>query len=87
MAGTIPGKDFLALLEEAGFTDAEIAGETGFDTSAVTQGVIIQARKPVGMVKRERSTAGEKVAVDASERVPLQACRAEVSGTPKSGAT
>ena len=40
--------DFLALMREAGFGDAELAGETGFNSSPVTKGVLIKGNKKGG---------------------------------------
>ncbi|MGA7878045.1 MAG: hypothetical protein WCA08_20470 [Desulfoferrobacter sp.] len=34
------------MLEEAGFVEAEMAAETGFNSSAVTKGVLFRAFKP-----------------------------------------
>ncbi len=34
------------MLNEAGFVDVELVGETGFDSSPVTKGVLFRARKP-----------------------------------------
>jgi len=34
------------MLKEAGFVDAEVVGETGFDSSPVTKGMLFRARKP-----------------------------------------
>ena len=33
------------MLKEAGFVDAEVVGETGFDSSPVTKGMLFRARK------------------------------------------
>ena len=44
--GAIPGKDFLAMLTEAGFIEAELVKDTGFDSSPVTKGVLFRSRKP-----------------------------------------
>ncbi len=38
-------KDFLALLQEAGFMNSELVGETGFNSSPVTKGVLVRATK------------------------------------------
>ena len=46
MGGAIPGKDFLAIMRQAGFADVEMVSETGFNSSAVTQGVLFRAVKP-----------------------------------------
>jgi hypothetical protein len=34
------------MLEAAGFTDAELVSETSFNSSPVTRGVLIRARRP-----------------------------------------
>jgi hypothetical protein len=34
------------MLETAGFTEVELVSETGFNSSSVTRGVLIRARKP-----------------------------------------
>ncbi len=34
------------MLSEAGFTNVELVGETGFNSSPVTKGVLLRARKP-----------------------------------------
>ena len=39
-------KDFLAILEQAGFQDAELVAETGFNSSPKTKGVLFRALKP-----------------------------------------
>jgi AhpD family alkylhydroperoxidase len=53
VGGAIPGKDFLALLEQTGFKDAELTAETGFNTSPVTKGVLLRAVKPlISIVQR-----------------------------------
>jgi hypothetical protein len=33
------------MIEAAGFIDAELVGDTGFDSSAVTRGVLVRAGK------------------------------------------
>ena len=38
--------DFLALLEKVGFEKAELVGETGFNSSPKTKGVLFRAEKP-----------------------------------------
>jgi alkylhydroperoxidase/carboxymuconolactone decarboxylase family protein YurZ len=38
--------DFLAMIREAGFTEAELVGETGFNSSPVTKGVLFHAKRP-----------------------------------------
>jgi arsenite methyltransferase len=45
--GAIPGKDFLALMREAGFIDTALVGETGFNSSPVTKGVSFKANRKV----------------------------------------
>jgi hypothetical protein len=56
VSGAVPGKVFLAMLLQAGFADAEIARETGFNTSPVTKGVTIRAVKQVAAVISELDT-------------------------------
>ncbi len=52
MGGAIPGKDFLVIMRQAGFADVEMVSETGFNSSAVTRGVLFRAVKPaVGATK------------------------------------
>jgi len=34
------------MLNEAGFNDYELVADTGFDSSPVTKGVLLRARKP-----------------------------------------
>jgi hypothetical protein len=46
MGGAIPGKDFLAMIKRAGFTNPEIVSETGFNSSPVTKGVLFRAVRP-----------------------------------------
>ena len=41
----MPGKDFLALLETVGFMEVEFVGETGFNSSPVTRGALVRARR------------------------------------------
>jgi hypothetical protein len=38
--------DFLALLKSAGFENAEYVGETGFNSTPKTKGVLFRAEKP-----------------------------------------
>jgi SAM-dependent methyltransferase len=47
VAGTLASERFLQLLEEAGFTDAEMVGTTGYRTSPETIGALFRARKPI----------------------------------------
>jgi hypothetical protein len=58
VSGAIPGKVFLAMMLQAGFADAEIVGETGFNTSPVTKGVTIRALKRVAAVIRDSDAQG-----------------------------
>ena len=53
--GTIPGKDFLALLEKVGFQKVEFIGETGFNSTPKTKGALFRAEKPVWTAKPENS--------------------------------
>jgi alkylhydroperoxidase/carboxymuconolactone decarboxylase family protein YurZ len=34
------------MIREAGFTEAELVGETGFNSSPVTKGVLFRAKRP-----------------------------------------
>jgi hypothetical protein len=34
------------MIEQAGFTDAELVAETGCNSSPITKGALIRARKP-----------------------------------------
>ena len=54
MGGAIPGKDFLAMIKESGFVDAEMVSETGFNSSPVTKGVLFRAVKPVASISKRR---------------------------------
>ncbi len=54
MGGAIPGKDFLAIIKQAGFDDAEMLSETGFKSSPVTVGVLFRAVKPVASIAEHR---------------------------------
>jgi hypothetical protein len=45
--------DFLALLKKVGFEKAEHVGETGFNSSAKTKGVLIRAEKPTTPVHKQ----------------------------------
>jgi AhpD family alkylhydroperoxidase len=40
--------DFLAMIRRAGFRDAEIVGETGFNSSPATRGTLFRAKKTEG---------------------------------------
>jgi ubiquinone/menaquinone biosynthesis C-methylase UbiE len=50
--GTIPGKDFLALLGKVGFQKVELIGETGFNSTPKTKGALFRAEKPALSAKR-----------------------------------
>jgi hypothetical protein len=45
--------DFLALLEKVGFRRAELVGETGFNSSPKTRGVLFRAEKPTTSLHKE----------------------------------
>ncbi len=63
MGGAIPGKDFLAILNQVGFVAAEMVSETGFNSSPVTQGVLFRAVKPavpISEMRRNSMVALEK---------------------------
>jgi len=47
MGGAIPGKDFLAIMKQAGFAEVEMVSETGFNSSPITKGVLFRAAKQV----------------------------------------
>jgi hypothetical protein len=38
--------DFLALLKSVGFEKAELVGETGFNSTPKTKGILFRAEKP-----------------------------------------
>jgi len=57
MGGAIPGKDFLAIVRQAGFRDAEMVSETGFNSSPVTKGVLFRAVKPAVSISKRRTDA------------------------------
>jgi len=40
--------DFLALMEKVGFVEVELVGETGFNSSPVTRGLLFRARRREG---------------------------------------
>ncbi len=42
----MPGTVFLEMLRQAGFRRAEMAGQTGFRSSPVTEGALFRAVKP-----------------------------------------
>jgi len=39
------------MIKDAGFVEAELVSETGFNSSPVTKGVLIRARKPLHVKK------------------------------------
>ena len=53
--------DFLALLKKVGFEKAEQVGETGFNSSPKTKGVLIRAEKPTASVHDQKSTYDTKL--------------------------
>lgn len=42
----MPGKDFSAMLNEAGFVEVELVKDTSFNSSPVTKGEHFRAKKP-----------------------------------------
>lgn len=48
--------DFLALLEQVGFQKVELVGETGFNSSPKTRGVLVRAKKPTVSAKPVKSS-------------------------------
>jgi hypothetical protein len=38
--------DFLELIQQAGFINSELVGETGFNSSPITKGALFWATKP-----------------------------------------
>lgn len=61
MGGAIPGKDFLVIMRQAGFTDVEIVSETGFNSSPITKGVLFRAMKPAVSTSEERVDSMEAI--------------------------
>jgi len=55
MGGAIPGKDFLAILEQVGFGEAEMVSEKGLNSSPVTKGVLFRAVKPAVSISQRGS--------------------------------
>jgi len=53
--------DFLALLKKVGFENAEHVGETGFNSSPKTKGVLIRAGKPTTPVNKQEPTYDTKL--------------------------
>jgi hypothetical protein len=46
------------MLNEVGFVDVELVGETGFKSSPVTKGVLFRARKPALDERQARGREG-----------------------------
>ena len=46
--------EFLALLEEVGFENAELVGKTGFNSTPKTEGVLVRAVKPQSSMNRQK---------------------------------
>ena len=44
----------MALIQRAGFIDSELVGETGFNSSPVTKGMLLRAKKPIISSHQER---------------------------------
>jgi hypothetical protein len=44
--------DFLALLQKIGFKKAELVGETGFNSTPKTRGVLLRAEKPASITQK-----------------------------------
>jgi hypothetical protein len=72
--------DFLALLRNAGFENAELVGETGFNSTPKTRGVLFRAEKPQASTKIEETATpiqimDEKPPVTPSKRTrpPMEA--------------
>jgi hypothetical protein len=63
------------MMREAGFADAELVAETGFNSSPVTKGVLFRAVKPVIGVKPERDWSALEPAkmASAEQQVPEDA--------------
>jgi hypothetical protein len=57
MGGAVPGKDFLAIIKQAGFADAEMVSETGLNSSPVTRGVLFRAVRPALSASDRRSNS------------------------------
>ncbi len=52
--------DFLALLKKVGFEKAELVGETGFNSSPKTKGVLFRAEKPTTSINKQEPTDDTK---------------------------
>jgi hypothetical protein len=72
--------DFLALIRQADFEDAELVSETGFNSSPQTKGVLFRAAKPAEAARREReiSKAEDKLAYLLQRAVELGAEKAKL---------
>ena len=46
--------EFLALLEEVGFENAELVGKTGFNSTPKTEGVLLRAVKPQSSIRIQK---------------------------------
>jgi hypothetical protein len=53
----LPGRDFLALLTDVGFSGATLTGFTGFKTSPYTEGALFMAEKPALPRQEDRDMA------------------------------
>jgi hypothetical protein len=65
--------DFLALLKNAGFENPELVGETGFNSTPKTRGVLFRAEKPQPRAKKQETATpiqiiNEKPPVTPSKR-------------------
>ena len=60
--------DFLAYLKKTGFADVASAGETGFNSSPKTRGMLVRARKPG--LQNQKSVASS---ITAETHAPLDA--------------
>lgn len=70
--------DFLTLLEEAGFVDAEMVGETGFNSSPITKGVLFRAVKSEQVITKKEKTkeaSREKMEVIKMLKVGIIRCQ------------
>ena len=45
--------DFLALLQKVGFEKTELVGETGFNSTPKTRGVLLRAEKPASSIQQQ----------------------------------
>lgn len=65
--------DFLAILEEVGFENAELVAKTGFNSSPKTEGLLVRASKP--QASRSAQEPREEIA-------PLEEVRVMVKPSP-----